>query len=310
MSNKTPSELPEKKGIISRILDQIRLLLKKFKESKNKTRIVLSIIFIFLLVWGVLSMAELYLSKLNLKRGFLEVSGRIEGYEYHAGTKVSGKVEEMYVDEGDTVKKGQPIGKIFSKQIDALYKEALANYTLAETKYLRYSKLNEKKAVARIEYDRIETNYRVAKEALIRAEADLSDTTIVAPTDGTVVIKIVRPGEVVAIGTPLVTIVNLDDLFLKIFLATDYAGKVNLGDKAKVFPDALLDRKFDAVVNHIASKAQFTPKNVETKSQRAKLVFEIKLKIKKNKDHFLKPGMPSNGVIKIKKDVSWKKYRR
>lgn len=281
-----------------------------YKKSKNKTRIILSIIFAFLLVWGVISMISLYLSKLNLHRGFLEVSGRIEGYEYHAGTKVSGKVAEMFIEEGSKVKKGDPIGKIYSKQIETALEEAKARLVLAEKEYGHYKTLASRDAVAKIRGDQAEENYRVAQEGFNRANADLDDTLILSPVDGVVVAQIVRPGEVVGQGTPLVTIINMDDLFLKIFLSTEFAGKVNLGDEARIFPDSMPKDGFNAYVNKVAEKAEFTPKNVETKSQRAKLVFELKLKVKENTDYKLKPGMPADGVIKIKKDVSWNKYKR
>jgi len=284
--------------------------IERFKASKSKTRVVLTLIFAVLLIWAVFSMIETYVSGLNLKHGFLEVSGRIEGYEYHASTKVAGKVMEMFVEEGDLVQKGQPIGKISSKQIQAEYEAAVAKWNFAETEFNHYSKLNKKNAVAKIDYDRVLTNYEVAKENLNQARATLEDTTILAPVTGRVVTKIVRVGEVIGAGTPLVTVINMDDLYLKVFLATDYAGQINLGDEAKVFPDAMIEKEYPAVVNKIAQKAQFTPKNVETKSQRTKLVFEIKLKITNNNGHELKPGMPASGVIKIKKDASWSKYHR
>ncbi len=284
--------------------------IERLKASKSKTRVVLTLLFVVLLIWAVFSMAQTYLSGLNLKRGFLEVSGRVEGYEYHASTKVAGKVEKMMVEEGVLVKKGQPIAEISSKQIKAEYESALARWNFAETEFNHYSKLNKKNAVAKIEYDRILTNYQVAKENLNQARANLEDTTIVAPISGRVITKIVRQGEVVGVGTPLVTIINMDDLYLNVFLATNYAGQVSLEDAAKVFPDAFPNKEFPAKVNKIAEKAQFTPKNVETKSQRTKLVFQIKLKITDNLNHELKPGMPASGVIKIKEKASWKEYQR
>lgn len=296
-------------SLLKRILDFSKIQMENFKKSKNKPRLIMIIVFVCLIVWALVVFVGMYVSKINLRSGFLDVSGRIEGYEYHAGTKISGKVIDMYVEEGDRVSENQPIGKIDSKQIEAELNEARARFEYAKLEYNHYKNLTVKDAIAKIKYNQAEKSYKVAIEAVRKAEANLEDTLIVSPTSGTVVIKIVRPGEVVGVGTPLVTIINMDDLFLKIFLATDVAGKVNLGDEAKVIPDALPRESFDAVVTKIAEKAQFTPKNVETKSQRAKLVFEIKLKIKKNKDYRLKPGMPSSGIIKFKKKAPWKKYR-
>jgi len=294
----------------------------KFKNSKNKTSLILSYIFLGLIIFGLfVFMGSCF--GMRGRPGFLEVSGRMEGYEYHAGTKVSGKVNEMYVEEGQHLEKGDPIALIYSKQLEASLgrakarlKEAESNFNLAEKQFERYDKLFQENAIAKMKYDRIKNKYVVAKEEVVAAQkqvdkikADIEDTLIVAPISGVIVLKIVRIGEVVAVGTPLVTMINMDDLFLKIFLATPVAGKVNLGDEARVYPDALPKDSFEAFVNKIGEKAEFTPKNVETKSQRSKLVFQIKLKIKENTGHKLKPGMPSNGVIKIRKKASWKYYR-
>ncbi len=286
----------------------------------------MALIFTFaaLVVFGGIVFIGTYFGGRSERAGFLDVSGRMEGREYHAGTKFAGKVDQMWVKEGQTVEAGQKIAHIHSRQLHAIIarakahlREAESDLNLAELQYQRYARLFRERAVAKTEYDHIENQYIQAKENVIASKreidklnADLEDTTIVAPISGVIVTKIVRKGEVIASGTPLVTIINMDDLYLQIFLSTDIAGKVNLGDEARVFPDAMPDEEFKAVVDRIAAKAEFTPKNVETKSQRAKLVFQIKLKILENTNHRLKPGMPANGTIKIDKKASWQSYRQ
>lgn len=294
---------------MNKVIDFFKEVYAKYRSSKNKTRLTIIGIFAALFVVAFFSMIGSYVSSWNLRHGFLEVSGRIEGYEYHASSKVTGKLLEMYVEEGDNVEAGTQIGKIESKQLQSAYEAAKADFDLAELEYNRYKVLSSRNATAKINFDRAEKNYRVASQALKKTEEDLQDTIVISPVAGVVAIKIVRPGEVISTGTPLVTVINMNDLFFKIFLATDVAGKVNLGNEVLVFPDALPDEAFEAIVNKIASKAEFTPKNVETKSQRAKLVFEIKMKIKENPSHKLKPGMPADGAIKIDKNTSWEKYK-
>ncbi|MGB2705357.1 MAG: efflux RND transporter periplasmic adaptor subunit [Candidatus Omnitrophota bacterium] len=304
--------------------EKFKAYAEKFKQSKNKASTILVFIFIALILYGLIVFMGSCARGTNLKRGFLEVSGRIEGREYHAGTRVAGRVDEMLVKEGQEVEANQRIAHIYSRQrlallgrAEARVKEAEANLRLAQIEYERYGRLFAARAIPKMEYDHVVNNYTVTTEEVVAAKkelekrnADLQDTVIVAPISGVIVTKIVRLGEVIAVGTPLVTVINMDKLYLKVFLATDFAGKINLGDEAKIFPDALPNYSFNAYVDRIAQKAEFTPKNVETKSQRAKLVFEIKLNVVDNKGHKLKPGMPSNGVIKIKKNASWKSYRR
>lgn len=305
-------------------VEKFKAFVEKFKQSKNKASMILLLIFITLILYGLIVFMGSCSRGTNLKRGFIEVSGRIEGREYHAGTRVAGRVDEMLVREGQEVEAGQGIAHIYSRQrlallgqAEARVKETEANLRLAQIEYERYGRLFAAEAIPKMKYDRVVNNYTVTTEEVVAAKkelekrrADLQDTAIVAPISGVVVTKIVRLGEVIAVGTPLVTVINMDELYLKVFLATDFAGKVSLGDEAKIFPDSLPSGSFDAYVDRIAQKAEFTPKNVETKSQRAKLVFEIKLKVMDNKGHKLKPGMPCNAVIKIKKNASWKSYRR
>ncbi|NQT22825.1 MAG: efflux RND transporter periplasmic adaptor subunit [Candidatus Omnitrophica bacterium] len=311
-------------NFIKTFMEKLKTYVENFKQSKNKASIVLVFIFVALVTYGLTVFVGSCASDSNLKRGFLEVSGRIEGREYRAGTKIAGRVDEMLVKEGQEVKAGERIAHIYSHQriallgqAEAQLKEAESNLRLAQIEHERYGRLFAEEAIPKMEYDRVVNNYTVATEAVVAAKkevekrkADLQDTVIVAPISGVVVTKIVRLGDVIAVGTPLVTLINMDELYLKIFLATDFSGKINLDDEAKVFPDALSHSEFPAYVDRIAQKAEFTPKNVETRSQRAKLVFEIKLNITDNRGHKLKPGMPCNGVIKIKRNASWKSYRR
>jgi HlyD family secretion protein len=293
-------------------------------DKKKITQRLLGVIFLALILVAVISFARTYLLSKGTSIAFMRVSGRIEGKEYHAATKVAGRVDKITVEEGDVVQVGCVIGEVYSQQLNAAlaaararYRQAESNFDLAQVEFKRYSRLYKGKAIAKMEYDYIKNKYKRAAEDLFiaekdvdRATADLEDTKIIAPISGVIVTKIVRQGEVVAVGTPLVAMINMDDLYLKVFLSTELAGKVSLNNEAKVFADALTAEEFEAYVDKISEKAEFTPKNVETQSQRAKLVFEIKLRIKENKNHKLKPGMPCEGVIKINNSGSWAEYKR
>lgn len=284
----------------------------------------LGLIFVGLIVAAAVVFAGTYLLKKKANPSFLEISGRIEGKEYNASTKVGGRVDDVYVVESQVVKAGEPIAIVYSKQLEstlnsaeAKLKEAQSNLDLAKLEYDRYERLLEKNAAPKMDFDRVGNKLKVAKEGVVVAEkevervkADIADTKIVAPVDGVVVTKVVRKGEVVAVGTPIVTIINMDDLYLKAFLPTESAGKVSLRNEAKLFPDALSEEEFPAYVEKIGEKAEFTPRNVETKSQRAKLVFEVRLKVKENRNYILKPGMPCEAVIKLKDKAQWAEYKK
>ena len=94
----------------------------------------------------------------------------------------------------------------------------------------------------------------------------LKDLTITAPTSGTVTTRMVDTGEVVAAGAPLLELVDLDRLYLKVYVPEVQIGKLRLDLAARIYTDAFPDQPFDATVRHIASKAEFTPKEVQTPS--------------------------------------------
>lgn len=280
---------------------------------KIKLSIVLSAAILGVFLFGIFVFAGNLFGLNKDNTGFIKVSGRIEGTEYQVAAKVAGKVIDLEIEEGTKVRKGEQIAVIESPQLSAIIDQAKSylrkaelNVKLSKIEFNRSSRLLQEKAIQKQIYDEAESEYLSAKEDLLAAKnelhklsADLADTKITAPISGIIVTKIVQAGEVVGVGTPLVTIINMDDLFLKAFLPTETAGRVSLGDEAQIFPDAFPEETYDAFVSKVAGKAEFTPKNVETRSQRANLVFEIKLKVKKNTEHRLKPGMPAEALIKI-----------
>lgn len=144
-----------------------------------------------------------------------------------------------------------------------------------------------------------------AYAVLDEAESILKDLMITAPTSGTVATRMVDVGEVVAAGAPLLELVDLDHLYLKVYVPEVQIGKLRLDLAARIYTDAFPDRPFDATVRYIASTAEFTPKEVQTPDERVKLIYAVKLYLKENPDHRLTPGLPADAVIRWKEDVAW-----
>ena len=118
-----------------------------------------------------------------------------------------------------------------------------------------------------------------------------------------------RAGEVVAAGAPIVTILDLTDVYMTIFLPAADAGKLSIGDEARIILDPVPDYVIPAKVSFVAADAQFTPKTVETKDERTKLTFRIKLQVdptvlqtfyKK-----VKTGIRGMGFVRTKANVDW-----
>ena len=146
--------------------------------------------------------------------------------------------------------------------------------------------------------------------ALNEAESVLADLTIRAPTNGTVTTRMVDLGEVVTAGTPLFEIVDLDRLYLKVYVPEIQIGKIRLDLPARIHTDAFPDQPVEATVRYIASKAEFTPKEVQTPDERVKLIFPVKLYLKANPDHRLTPGLPADAIIRWKESAAWATPKR
>jgi len=149
-----------------------------------------------------------------------------------------------------------------------------------------------------------------AAAAVVEAASVRDDLTIVAPTAGVVITRIVDVGEVVGAGAPLLEIVDLDRLYLNVFVAEIEIGKIRLGLPARVHVDAWPSEPHPATVRYIASRAEFTPKEVQTADERVKLVYAVKLYLDRNPEHRLTPGLPADAVIRWKETTPWQTPRR
>ena len=124
----------------------------------------------------------------------------------------------------------------------------------------------------------------------------LDELKLRSPVNGYVVEKIANAGEVVAAGMPVVTLIDPDSLYLKLFVDTIENGKIKIGDKAEIFLDAYPDKPIPAKVVLIAQKAEFTPKEVSVRNDRIQRVYAVHLKPLQPQP-LLKLGIPAIGVI-------------
>lgn len=141
-----------------------------------------------------------------------------------------------------------------------------------------------------------------AKAAQDEAASYLDDTRVLSPTAGFVLAKLIEPGEVVQAGTPLFVVIDLDQTYLKVFLPESDVNRLKVGDPARIYLDAMPREPFEAYVSYISTRAEFTPKFVETKEQRESLVFEVRLRPKEPTAQ-LKPGMPAEARIQWKPGI-------
>jgi HlyD family secretion protein len=142
-----------------------------------------------------------------------------------------------------------------------------------------------------------------------RVQSIIDDLTLVSPRVGRVQYQLARAGEVVAAGAPIVTILDLTDVYMTLFLPAADAGKLAVGDEARIILDPVPDYVIPASVSFVAADAQFTPKTVETTDERAKLMFRVKLKIDAQVlQQFytrVKTGVRGLGFVRTKADLEW-----
>lgn len=140
-------------------------------------------------------------------------------------------------------------------------------------------------------------------------KANLADYTLIAPRSGRVQYRLAEPGEILAAGGKVVTLLDLTDVYMDVYLPTDDAGRLRFGAEARLILDAAPQYVIPATVNFVASEAQFTPKYVETKSEREKLTFRVKLQIpaevlSKYQD-VVKTGVPGTAIVRVSPTAEW-----
>ena len=215
------------------------------------------------------------------------------------------------------------------QQADDALKQLESSAKVAADDYNRMKDLYASKSITKKQYDDAESRYVISKAQLssakenvkkmarfarpedigaakarldqAKANADLlrkqiNDANIVAPVYGTVTNKPVEVGELVGIGTTIVTISQLETLNLMIYVSDSELGKVKLNGIADIVIDTYPEKSFPGRIVYISPIAEFTPKNVQTKEDRTKLVFGVKLEVD-NKEGVLKAGMPADAYV-------------
>jgi HlyD family secretion protein len=280
---------------------------------------------IVLLVVAALVVALVVSRRTNL-RSASELSGTIEAYEVQVSSKVTAQVVAVRCEEGQTVAAGDTLMLLDDSDYrsaalaaQAQLRAAQANRSamqsraaLADSSRARLRRLFTAGNVARQEMDRTESDARAAGEALAAArtavdaaqaqydiaQARVGDCTVAAPVSGTVATVAFRVGETVLAGSVPVTLIDLDETWLNVYLPERLLGRVRLGDTCRVRVDAYPNRDFRGTLNFIADKAEFTPKDIQTREERINQVYRMKIALP-NQERILKPGMPADAYLNL-----------
>ncbi len=271
-----------------------------------KKRIIVIVFIILFVTVGLL----VYFGQKNNQQKELFYSGTIETTQAKLSFQVPGRVAQVNIQEGQSVTKNQIIAELDRAEFASRYDQAKANVTSvqdtlkdAAKNYKRFEELFGKGVVTEKERDSVKLTYEITKSRLTESESVLNQASIQlgytklrSPMDGIVTSRNIEPGETVNAGREVITVSDLSRVDLKIFVDETEIGKVKPNQKVEVKVDTYPDKSYTGYVSFISSEGEFTPKIIQTKKERVKLVYLVKVSIV-NPNFELKAGMPADALL-------------
>jgi HlyD family secretion protein len=202
--------------------------------------------------------------------------------------------------------------------------------SFADIEFKRNKALLSRNMISREDYDRYKTRLDTAKATLDgsraklktatqsisaaaaevkRTEVKITDATLKSPVKGRVLYRLAEPAEVVPSGGKVLTLINLGDVYMEIYLPAQEAARVKMGSDARIMLDARPEYAAQAKVSYVSPEAQFTPKQVETRSERDKLMFRVKLQVPRELVlpyiERIKTGVRGVGYVRLDETAAW-----
>lgn len=241
----------------------------------------------------------------------IKVSGNIEGNDVRISFRVEGQIEELLADEGTVLKVGDVVARLNKDELTQNKDQAQASLRLAEYQYeldkldyIRAENLFKEGAIsaqqrdaAKTKFDTDKANVDSLRAAFELVKIKLDDwADLRSPLNGYVIVKSALQGEVVQVGAPVFTAIDLNDIWVTAYINESDLGRIKLNQKAYIMTDSYPDKKYNGRVSFISQQTEFTPKYIQTTEERVKYVYRIKVKAD-NSSLDLKPGMPADAYI-------------
>ena len=228
----------------------------------------------------LLAATLLGLSSCGNKKGDYDASGTFEATEVIVSSEANGKIMQFNIEEGQLLKADEEVGCIDTLQ---LYLKKMQ--LLASGKAIASKSTDINKQIAATEES---SAYEIQVAQL---DDQLRKCHITSPICGTVLAKYAEAGELATQGKPLFKVADVQHLFLRAYITADQLSQLKLGDKVKVFSDLGEDdrREYEGTITWISDKSEFTPKTIQTRDERANLVYATKIAVKN--DGYIKIGM-------------------
>ena len=189
------------------------------------------------------------------------------------------------------------LAKLTAERTEALYQKGSATQQARDEVATRKAAAELTLQGIRNQLNELDAHRENIKSAIELVQRKIHDATITAPLSGTVVIRSRQPGELAMYGGRILTMANLDSMWIKIYLKENVLNQVALRAKADIRVDAIGDSLLPGTVAWISSQAEFTPKNVVTRESRTGLVYAVKIDVP-NPSRILKMGMPAEAQIR------------
>jgi len=190
-----------------------------------------------------------------------------------------------------------------------LVKQGHASKELLDQRQSRLRTSEAALQAATVQVAEAEAAIEAAEAQIGKIQVKLEDSLLISPREGRVLYRLAEPGEILGIGGKVLTIVDLGDVYMTLFLPTHQASQARIGADARIVFDAFPDIAVPAKVSFIAPRSQFTPRAVETRTEREKLMFRIKVKIDpeilKRYAERVKTGVPGMVYVQLDPNIPW-----
>lgn len=217
-----------------------------------------------------------FIVKTYLFKNKFSYAGTVEVTQVDIPARISSVISQLPVAEGEKVIKGQLLVRLACEDIKIAF-------DLARSTYERSKKLYNGGSISQENFDLV----RNKKE---EAELRKNWCEVSSPLNGTVLVKYFEPGEMVGPGTKLLSVADLSEIYAYFYLPHDEVSKLKLQEKIQALVPEMDNKEFEGIVSYINPEAEFTPKNVQTREERTRLVYAVKVYFS-NPDGILKPGM-------------------
>ncbi|MGY2168887.1 HlyD family secretion protein [Pseudomonas gingeri] len=185
------------------------------------------------------------------------------------------------------------------KRFRELSQRGFASGQLLDQQQARYDTSNSAVLAAKAQVAALSASIGAAQAQVAQLTSEIDDSSLLAPIDGIIQLRLAEPGEVLGAGGRVLLLIDPGDQYMNLYLPAAVVGRLTPGDEARVLLDALPEQPLPAKIAFVAAKSQFTPKEVETRDERQKLVFRVKLRLTDPAAvPQAKPGMPGAGYVR------------